>query len=40
VARLVREAMEGVGAAFQLTVPLRVRLSLGPSWGSLQEVDF
>ena len=34
--RLVRACMEGVAA---LTVPLRVRLSCGPSWGELQEMD-
>lgn len=32
VAALVRECMEG---AVQLAVPLRVKLSTGPSWGSL-----
>lgn len=38
VARLVRECMEGVAREVALRVPLRVRLSCGPSWGQLQEV--
>lgn len=36
VTRLTRECMEGVA---RLSVPLRVRLSWGPSWGELQEMS-
>ncbi len=39
VARLVRECMEGVAGEVSLRVPLRVRLSRGPSWGELQELQ-
>lgn len=37
-ARLVRGVMEGVAGFPALRVPLRVRLSAGPSWGELEEL--
>lgn len=37
MAALVRDAMEG--AAPEVTVPLRVQLRAGPSWGDLQPLE-
>ena len=37
VAALVRDAMEG--AAPEVTVPLRVQLRAGPTWGDLQPLE-
>jgi len=34
--RLVRECMEGAAA---LSVPMRVKLTVGPSWGQLEPLE-
>jgi DNA polymerase I-like protein with 3'-5' exonuclease and polymerase domains len=41
-ARLVRDAMESVGEApgwWRVSVPLRVKLETGASWGELKEYE-
>jgi DNA polymerase I-like protein with 3'-5' exonuclease and polymerase domains len=41
-ARLVRDAMESVGMVpgwWRISVPLRVKLETGPSWGELKEYE-
>ena len=36
---MVRRVLEGAGAGLGVRVPLRVRLSAGPSYGELQELQ-
>lgn len=39
-ARLVRQSMEGAAESpgmWQLDVPMKVKISIGPSWGELEE---
>lgn len=38
-AALVRDVMEGAAGVWGVRVPLPVKLSVGPSWGQLQEYD-
>eukprot|EP00882_Tetradesmus_deserticola_P034371 GHRQ01039402.1.p3 GENE.GHRQ01039402.1~~GHRQ01039402.1.p3 ORF type:complete len:100 (+),score=32.17 GHRQ01039402.1:43-300(+) len=37
VAALVRSVMEGAAGTWGVRVPLPAKLSVGPSWGQLQE---